>query len=148
MSAPSPPQVLHDRLVFCLLCPSIHSLSSALPKDGFYDLVTLTPVEGTGHQVTLTDVNYTTCAVLPLQVAGANIARHRLLSLSLPCAFCELHCKFLCIRDSICPHFPFLPPITFTVVNRFSITATSHFPILSPEQPLPSLRLSKGLVHT
>jgi alpha-glucosidase len=55
------------------------SVTIYLPKDKFYDLATLTPVEGTGQQVTLTDVNYTTIplhirggAVLPLRVAGAN----------------------------------------------------------------------------
>jgi len=55
------------------------SVTIYLPKDKFYDLVTLTPVEGTGQPVTLTDVNYTTIplhirggAVLPLRVAGAN----------------------------------------------------------------------------
>src|SRR5579863_2263044 len=49
-----------------------------LPKDKFYDLATLKPVEGTGQHVTLTDVNFTTIplhirggAVLPLRAAGA-----------------------------------------------------------------------------
>ena len=55
------------------------SVTIYLPKDKFYDLATLTPVEGTGQHITLTDVNYTTIplhirggAVLPLRVAGAN----------------------------------------------------------------------------
>jgi alpha-glucosidase len=55
------------------------SVTIYLAKDRFYDLATLTPVEGTGQHVTLTDVNYTTIplhirggAVLPLRVAGAN----------------------------------------------------------------------------
>ena len=49
-----------------------------LPKDKFYDFATLTPVEGTGQHVTLTDVNFTAIplhirggAVLPLRAAGA-----------------------------------------------------------------------------
>lgn len=49
-----------------------------LPKDRFYDFATLAPVEGTGTNVTLTGVNFTTIplyirggAVLPLRTAGA-----------------------------------------------------------------------------
>ena len=49
-----------------------------LPKDKFYDFTTLMPVEGTGHHLTLTDVNFTTIplhirggAVLPLRASGA-----------------------------------------------------------------------------
>jgi alpha-glucosidase len=48
-----------------------------LPKDKFYDLATFTPVEGTGQNMTLTDVNFTMIplhirggAVLPLRTAG------------------------------------------------------------------------------
>ena len=49
-----------------------------LPKDKFYDFATFAPVEGTGQNITLTDVNFTTIpllirggAVLPLRAAGA-----------------------------------------------------------------------------
>jgi alpha-glucosidase len=54
------------------------SVTIYLPKDKFYDFPTLKPVDGTGQQVTLTDVNFTTIplhirggAVLPLRAAGA-----------------------------------------------------------------------------
>ena len=49
-----------------------------LPKDKFYDFATFTPVEGTGQNITLTDVNFTTIplhirggVVLPLRKTGA-----------------------------------------------------------------------------
>ena len=54
------------------------SVTIYLPKDKFYNFATLTPVEGTGQHVTLTDVNFTTIplhirggVVLPLRAAGA-----------------------------------------------------------------------------
>jgi alpha-glucosidase len=54
------------------------SVTIYLPKDKFYDFATLKPVDGTGQQVTLTDVNFTTIplhirggVVLPLRAAGA-----------------------------------------------------------------------------
>lgn len=54
------------------------SVTIYLPKDRFYDLATLAPVEGTGRNVTLTNVNFTTIplhirggTVLPLRAAGA-----------------------------------------------------------------------------
>ena len=49
-----------------------------LPKEKFYDFATFAPVEGTGHNITLTDVNFTTIpvhirggVVLPLRTTGA-----------------------------------------------------------------------------
>ena len=49
-----------------------------LPKDKFYDFATLVPVDGTGQNITLTNVNFTTIplhirggAVLPLRTTGA-----------------------------------------------------------------------------
>lgn len=48
-----------------------------LPKDKFYDFATFAPVEGTGQNITLTNVNYTSIplhirsgVVLPLRTAG------------------------------------------------------------------------------
>jgi alpha-glucosidase len=49
-----------------------------LPKDKFYDLATFAPVEGTGQNITLTNVNFTMIplhirggAVLPIRTTGA-----------------------------------------------------------------------------
>ncbi|EIN04606.1 alpha-glucosidase [Punctularia strigosozonata HHB-11173 SS5] len=54
------------------------SVSFYLPNDRFYDFATLAPVEGTGAQVTLENVNFTSIplhikggSVLPLRVSGA-----------------------------------------------------------------------------
>ncbi|KAF5349670.1 hypothetical protein D9756_008864 [Leucocoprinus leucothites] len=55
------------------------SVDIYLPKDTFYDFMTLAPVEGTGSMVTLSNVNFTTIplhirggAILPLRVESAN----------------------------------------------------------------------------
>ena len=54
------------------------SVTMYLPKDKFYDLATLKPVEGMGQYITLTDVNFTTIplhvrggVVVPVRAAGA-----------------------------------------------------------------------------
>jgi alpha-glucosidase len=57
---------------------NVTTVTIYLPKDKFYDFATLAPVEGTGENVTLTNVNFTTIplyirggAVLPLRTTGA-----------------------------------------------------------------------------
>ncbi|KAF8496801.1 alpha-glucosidase [Russula emetica] len=57
---------------------NITTVTIYLPKDRFYDFATFAPVEGTGQNITLTDVNFTMIplhirggAVLPLRTAGA-----------------------------------------------------------------------------
>lgn len=57
---------------------NVTTVTIYLPKDRFYDFATLAPVEGTGENVTLTNVNFTTIplyirggAVLPLRTMGA-----------------------------------------------------------------------------
>jgi alpha-glucosidase len=57
---------------------NITTVTIYLPKDNFYDFATFAPVEGTGQNITLTNVNFTTIplhirggAVLPLRTTGA-----------------------------------------------------------------------------
>ena len=57
---------------------NITTVTIYLPKDKFYEFATFAPVEGTGQNITLTDVNFTTIplhirggAVLPLRTTGA-----------------------------------------------------------------------------
>jgi alpha-glucosidase len=57
---------------------NITTVTIYLPKDKFYDFATFAPVEGTGQNITLTDVNFTMIplhirggAVFPLRTAGA-----------------------------------------------------------------------------
>ena len=57
---------------------NITTVTIYLPKDKFYDFATFAPVEGTGQNITLTDVNFTMIplhirggVVLPLRSAGA-----------------------------------------------------------------------------
>ena len=57
---------------------NVTTVTIYLPKDKFYDLTTFAPVEGTGQNVTLTNVNFTTIplhirggVVLPLRKTGA-----------------------------------------------------------------------------
>jgi alpha-glucosidase len=57
---------------------NVTTVTIYLPKDRFYDFETLAPVEGTGENITLTDVNFTTIplhirggVVLPLRATGA-----------------------------------------------------------------------------
>ena len=57
---------------------NITTVTVYLPKDKFYDFATFAPVDGTGQNITLTDVNFTTIplhirggAVLPLRTTGA-----------------------------------------------------------------------------
>ena len=57
---------------------NITTVTIYLPKDKFYDFASFAPVQGTGQNITLTDVNFTTIplhirggAVLPLLKTGA-----------------------------------------------------------------------------
>ena len=57
---------------------NITTVTIYLPKDKFYDFATFAPVEGTGQNITLSNVNFTTIplhirggAVLPLRTTGA-----------------------------------------------------------------------------
>ncbi|KAI0274382.1 alpha-glucosidase [Russula aff. rugulosa BPL654] len=57
---------------------NVTTVTIYLPKDNFYDFATFAPVEGTGQNITLTNVNFTTIplhirggAVLPLRTTGA-----------------------------------------------------------------------------
>ena len=67
-----------DSILVSPVTENITTVTIYLPKDKFYDFATFVPVVGTGQNITLTDVNFTTIplhirsgAVLPLRTTGA-----------------------------------------------------------------------------